>query len=374
MSSSSAFGVGTGNGTVKKRIKLTNPLQSGKDSMSYGHIKGLTKKVSRIVFGTLFLAKTEDPFALLDTVHQSGCNSFDSAACYAAGECEKILGKWIQARSVCRKDIVIATKGGAGGQDTLWAPDISRDHLVSELQGSLARLQTDYVDIYMLHRDDQSLPVSEIVDTMHDFVIGGFVTTWGVSNWSTPRLMAALEYAQTNGKAEPVCDSLQCSLAEPCQSVWPGTTFMTSEKEPWYSATGTSVLAWECLAKGFLAGSWGCDIRAEELAERTPTSTDDPTSPLWRQAQLEKAYLTVENLQRRDRVANLAIQRGATMGQVALAYLLAQPYDVFVLVGTTKTENWVSNARSTSLNLTKLEVEYLKTGADDSADDDTACG
>jgi len=232
------------------------------------------------------------------------------------------------------------------------------------LKTSLERLGVSSIDLYMLHRDNPDMPVSEIVDTMHHFVTEGFISVWGVSNWSTERIDLALQYARDSGKSIPVCDSLQASLAEPSQAVWPGTAYMTDERAGWYSGRPVAVLAWECLAKGFMAGRWGADVKSVD--ERSSKRQRVDTS--WRESQLEEAYLTQENIERRDRVQELATKKGVEMSQIALAYVLAQQYNSFVLVGTTKASHFQSNAASTAIKLTADEVLYLRSGASGTMD------
>ena len=185
--------------------------------MKYGTIPGLEgKKVSQLVFGTLFLHNTEAPDALLDEVWGLGCNTFDCAAIYGGGVCESVLGGWLKRRGLteagtaAREGIVIITKGGCNNQDQLWSANLSPQKLEGDIKGSLERLGLDSVDLFMLHRDDRSMPVSDIVDMMDGFrAKGKYFTCWGVSNWDVDRLRAAIDYAKAAGKAVPVCDSLQ---------------------------------------------------------------------------------------------------------------------------------------------------------------------
>lgn len=149
---------------------------------------------------------------------------------------------------------MVVTKGGCHGQDKLWSPNISEDAIRADLTNSLERLGLQHIDVFMLHRDDPTIDVGAIVDMMDLFQRERLVTAWGVSNWELPRLQSAIEYAKREGKAQPVCDSLQFSLAQPTRSVWPDTQYMRPESREWYATSGTAVMAWECLAKGFMAG------------------------------------------------------------------------------------------------------------------------
>eukprot|EP00038_Savillea_parva_P007028 m.167395 g.167395 ORF g.167395 m.167395 type:complete len:386 (-) comp12820_c0_seq1:327-1484(-) len=337
--------------------------------MEYGSIPGVCKPISRVIYGTLFLHRAEDPFALLDAIWASGCNAFDCAKVYGNGECEKILGKWIKHRKIRREDVVVITKGGCHGQDKLWSANISEDAIRSDITNSTRRLNLEHVDLFMLHRDDPSIDVADIVDMMDMFQCEGVVTAWGVSNWKPARLRAALAYALDTGKAVPVCDSLQFSLAQPTRSVWPDTQYMRPECRDWYAETGTAVLAWECLAKGFMAGKWdrhdvatatAAVTQPEKYAHLQPTGD---TASTWRDLQLVIAYCTHENFDRRERAAIAAEFTGASVAQIALKYVASQPFESFVLVGTTKVKNWLENAGGGAAPLlSPTELAWLETG------------
>jgi aryl-alcohol dehydrogenase-like predicted oxidoreductase len=160
----------------------------------------------------------------------------------------------LQEREIRREELVVVTKGGCNGQEKLWSANISEDAIRADIINSRDRLGLQHLDLFMLHRDDPAVDVCVVVDMMDQFQREGLVTAWGVSNWELHRLQAALQYAKTEGKAHPVCDSMQFSLAQPTRSVWPDTQYMRPESREWYAKTGTAVLAWECLAKGFMAG------------------------------------------------------------------------------------------------------------------------
>lgn len=116
--------------------------------------------VPRVVFGTLFLAQTPHAFALLDAAWEQGVNAFDCAAIYGDGRCESVLGQWLTVRNVDRGHVWLMSKGGCHGQDRQWAADLGLETVASHLRGSLQRLGVSYLDLYLLHRDDET--VSEL--------------------------------------------------------------------------------------------------------------------------------------------------------------------------------------------------------------------
>ncbi|GAB5368086.1 hypothetical protein AAMO2058_001287900 [Amorphochlora amoebiformis] len=345
-----AFAVGLALQNIKPKLTV------GKSKLvKYGKLAGLNKDVSKLIFGTLFLHKVADPFALLDFIYSSGCNAFDTAAIYGSpeGRCEEILGSWIKSRNIDTKKLVIITKGGCTGADMKWTPRMDRREILNDLEGSLKRLGVDCVDVYLLHRDDPSVDVNDIVDTMNYLIARKKIGSWGVSNWSLDRLKAAIVYARAKRLTPPIADSTQASLAKPRGPVWPGTTYMSPDREKFYSEQrSVSVFAWESLAKGFMTGKWS----QEDLK--------DLESKPYRERTLIKAYCTKENFKRRTRAEMLAKVRGVPVHLVALAYLMNLQCDTYVLVGTSKLNHFKSNLRMFSVSLTKKECDWLVNGGD----------
>eukprot|EP01065_Artemidia_motanka_P032586 TRINITY_DN39564_c0_g1_i1.p1 TRINITY_DN39564_c0_g1~~TRINITY_DN39564_c0_g1_i1.p1 ORF type:complete len:392 (+),score=124.20 TRINITY_DN39564_c0_g1_i1:51-1178(+) len=331
----------------------------------HGELRGVEMPVSRLVFGCLFLHQVAEPFELLDLAWELGINCFDCAAIYGGGRCEEILGDWLRSRRRA-DDAVVITKGGCAGQDELWEPRLSAEFIRADLSRSLQRLGLRKVMCYMLHRDEVSRPVAEVVDVMDGLVAEGLIGSWAVSNWSRHRVGEALSYAEASGKVGPNSNSIQCSLAMPKRRVWPGTEYMGIEDRRWYADQGQRcpMLAWECLSKGFLAGRWSrADMAHLEMHHATQdiTAARDPErAPAWRERQLIGAYLVPENFERRERCAQLAERLGATRVQIALAWVLSQPHDSYVLIGTTKRENLVEAVGAGRFRLSPRERDWLE--------------
>ncbi len=349
-------------GAEAREKRASNPVENKKSAprVQYGRICGLDKRVSRLVFGCLFLGKTPDPLAMLDAVWAAGCNAFDIAAIYGTpeGQCEKIFGDWMRSRKIKREEVVIVTKGGCRGADTKWQPCLDPNFVQSDLSGSLQRLGVVYIDLYLLHRDDPSVTVESVVNMMSNLVKDRKIKTWGVSNWSLLRLRAAIQYAKRSGKTPPVADSLQMSLAQPSGPVWPGTTYYNDANAGFYEENRDSmaVFGWEALAKGFMAGKW--------KPEDVKTMEDKP----YRERTLVKAYCNERNFARRQRAEKISKEKSVSglgcvsANQVALAYLLHVPCNAFVLVGTTKIRNFESNLGMFTTGLTMKEARWLATG------------
>jgi 3-deoxy-7-phosphoheptulonate synthase len=315
----------------------TNP------SIPHGYIQGIEHKlISRIVFATNDLHKSESA-ALLDRVYATGCNAFDCAADYGGGKCEELLGAWIRQRKINHEDVFVVTKGSCGGYENDWPR-----RLKESIQNSLKRLSLDVVDLFMLQQDDPSVPIGQIVDTMNSFINCGFTKTWGVSNWQLHRLDAAIEYAMATQQTAPVCDSLQMGLATPSRPVSPGSTHMDVDRESWYTVSkGVSVFASEPLAQGFLLGN--ADLHQQDSDEH-------------RAQNLEEIYSTPQNIERRDRAAQMAAEKGVALRDIAVAFLLAKPVGPFVLIGSSSAEEWSPNVQASALSLSSADVMWLESG------------
>jgi aryl-alcohol dehydrogenase-like predicted oxidoreductase len=165
--------------------------------MHYGQISGVAKPVARLIQGTVMIGsdKLDYSFGLLDDILALGGNTFDAAHVYGNGDNERTLGRWIEDRGV-RDQVVIITKGAHHNQDR---PRVTPFDITADLHDSLARLRTDYIDLYLLHRDDPAQPVGPIVEVLNEHLAAGRIHAFGGSNWSHRRIAEANEYAATHG-------------------------------------------------------------------------------------------------------------------------------------------------------------------------------
>src|SRR5215211_7441587 len=225
--------------------------------MQYGEIPGVKKPVARVVQGTTMLGSdldTAQSFSLLDQVYELGCNTIDTAHVYCGGSSERIIGQWIQARAL-RDQMVIITKGAAHSEDRRRMTPFD---IASDLHDSLARLKTDYIDLYLLHRDDPDAPVEPIIDTLNEHLQAGRVRAIGASNWSHERIEAANTYARANGLERFVASSPQFSLVESLDEPWPLCISISGPvgvaARDWYARAQMPLLVWSPLASGFFSG------------------------------------------------------------------------------------------------------------------------
>ena len=317
--------------------------------MLYGEIPGLNKTVARVIQGGTMIGSDlneAESFALLDQVYQMGCNTIDTAHVYSGGNSERTIGKWLHARRL-RKEVVIITKGAAHSQDRrrLTPFDISAD-----LHDSLARLKTDYIDLYLLHRDDPDVPVEPIMDALNEHVRAGRLHAFGASNWTHERIEAANAYARSNGLVSFVASSPQFSLADSLAEPWPLCLSISgsagSVAREWYTKTQMPLLIWSPLASGFFSGRFRRD-NLHLFGERE-----------WDEVAV-RTYANEANFQRMDRASQLAEEKGLSAAQVALAYVMNHPMNLFAVVGPHSSEKFRANIEASEIQLTPEEMAWL---------------
>lgn len=313
--------------------------------MRCGSVPGVAQPVSRLVLGTM-IVNTNDldaSFALLDAALAAGINTLDLAWVYGGGGSERAVGQWLQARGN-REQVVILTKGCHPNGDRR---RVTPYDLGADLHDSLARLRTDYVDIYVLHRDDPDVPVGPIVETLNLYHRQGKIRAFGGSNWTHERLQEANDYAAAHGLVPMAASSPHFSLAEQVDDPWgPGCVGISGphqrEAQAWYTSTQLACFAYSSLGRGFFSG------------RLTRTNYEKVADGACR-----NAYCHEVNFQRLDRVKRLAREKGVTVAQVALAYVLAQPLNLFALVGAANAEELAANVAASELELSPRECEWL---------------
>ncbi|NES14778.1 MULTISPECIES: aldo/keto reductase [Micromonospora] len=264
-----------------------------------------------------------------------GVNFFDTANVYSDGTSEEIVGRALKdfAR---RDDVVIATKvhGRMGGGPNRGG--LSRKHILSEIDASLRRLGTDYVDLYQIHRLDPTTPIEETLEALHDLVRAGKVRYLGASSMYAWQFAKALWAAERHGWTRFVSMQNHYNLL-----------YREEEREmlPLCTDQGIAVIPWSPLARGRLTRDWG---------ERTArTETDEFGKGLY--ARTEEPDRAVV-----DAVARIAEKRGVPRAQVALAWVARNPAVTAPIVGATKPHHLTDAVAALELELTDDEVAALE--------------
>lgn len=315
--------------------------------MQYGSVSGLNKPVSRIVQGTVMISSADPGYsnALLDAVFAAGCNTFDTGHIYGGGDNERSVGRWVNERGI-RDKVVLIGKGAHHNADrrrvTPW-------DITSDLYDSLARFQTDYIDLYLLHRDDTAFPVGPIVEVLNEHREAGRIRAFGGSNWSTRRLREANEYASQRGLTPFAASSPHFSLAEQYNEPWDNCVTITGKSQQaerdWYRESQMPLFTWSSIAAGFFTGN----VRRDNAAE----AAEGP----W--GLCAHCYAGDENFERLDRAEKLARDKGMSASQIALAWALGQGMNLFPLVGARTQAEFAENVAAFDLKLTADELAWL---------------
>jgi aryl-alcohol dehydrogenase-like predicted oxidoreductase len=280
---------------------------------------------SRLVFGTFDLPDSALAGRVLDRFHAGGGRALDVANVYRDGESARAVGRWLRGRGGA-DGVVVYAKG--------CHPPYCRPDLVpSEVDKACRLLDLDRIDVFILHRDDPSLPVAAWAAALLEQVAAGRIGAFGVSNWTVARLRELRGHLEATGERGLVAFSNHFSLAEMVSAPWPGCLAVTRDEVVALADADVKVLAWSSLATGYFAG--------RETAN-------------WESA---------GNRARRERAVALAEQLGTSAAAVALAYVFHQPDYVLPVVGT-RSEAHVDDAlRAESIRLTPEQLDWLEAAA-----------
>lgn len=294
-----------------------------------------------------------DAFQLLDAYVGLGGNFIDTAAVYAnwlpgeTNSSEKTIGRWL-ARSGQRSRLVLATKGAHPELATMHISRMSPAEIVDDLETSLGNLQTDWLDLYWLHRDDTARSVAEIIDTLHSQVVAGKIRYFGCSNWRVERIAAAQACAQQKGITGFVANQMRWSLAEidPAAVGDPTTVAMDGETLAYHRRTGLAAIPYSSQAGGYF----------QKLAEGREIRPGQ-----------QKVYGRPENRERLVRLQSLSAQSGYSISQLVLGYLINQPFATIPIVGCRTVAQVEDSMSAGDVRLTAEQVDWLAEGDEQSA-------
>lgn len=303
-------------------------------------LDGLDKAVSKLVLGTDNQIDAPTMAAICDAFFEGGGNCFDTAFIYSDGRSEALLGEWMAARGV-RDELVVLSKGAH-------PPQCSPAAVATQLDQSLERLQTNYLDLYCLHRDDPDVPVSEWVDALNREVSAGRIRLFGGSNWTAERIDEANAYARQKGLQGFSLLSNNFSLARMEDPVWPGClASSTDDFRDWHTAQDFPLLPWSSQARGFFL-NWEASGLAATRHGADPT--DD---------EMQRVWGSDTNLERRRRAYELADEMGVSAIQIALAYVVNQPFPCCALVGPRNPMQLQDSLDAAQIILTPQQVNWL---------------
>jgi aryl-alcohol dehydrogenase-like predicted oxidoreductase len=264
----------------------------------------------------------------------AGINFFDTANVYSSGSSEEFLGRALTELGVQRDAVVIATKVYAPTREGPNGFGLSRKAILAEVDNSLRRLNTDFIDLYQIHRLDDSTPLEETLEALHDVVKAGKVRYLGASSMWAWQFAKALFVAEAHGWTKFVSMQDHYNLLN-----------REEEREmlPFCVDQGVGVIPWSPLARGRLARPW------EEVTERSTTDAFG-----------SRLYSESTDRQIVERVAEVAEQRGVPMAQIATAWMLSKPVITAPIIGATKARHIDDAVAAVDLELSSDEIASLE--------------
>jgi voltage-dependent potassium channel beta subunit len=302
--------------------------------MKYRKLGRTGLKVSEISLGSWLTygntVEKETAIRTIDQAYELGINFFDTANVYARGEAEKVVGEAL--RKYPRESYVLATKVfwpmGDGPNDR----GLSRKHVYEQANASLKRLGLDYVDIYYCHRHDPETPIDETLRTIEDLVRQGKVLYVGVSEWTAAQIVEALRVADRY-----LLDRIVVN--QPCYNMF--NRYIEPEIIPLSQREGISQVVFSPLAQGVLTGKYKV---GEKLPEGSRASNPKLSSIIQR-------YMDEELLRKVEKLNGIAQELGISMAQLAIAWVLRQENVASAIVGASRPEQIVENAKASGIEL-----------------------
>lgn len=314
-------------------------LPSGLPSIPARHVPQIDRPVSSLIMGCDNKDHFADGAILWDAFMEAGGNAFDTAFVYGAGRHEAALGAWIAQRGVAG-DVVVTAKGAH-------SPYCTPRAIASQLNISLDRLGLETAPIYIMHRDNPDVPVGEFVDALNRLKAARRITLFGGSNWSVERFEEANAYAAKHSLEPMRILNNNLSLAVMERAVWDGcVTSNTPETLAYLRDNGVVHLSWSSQARGYFL--------PPNLRDRLPPETGP-----------EQCFGSDANAERRRRAETIAQECSVSTHNVATAWVLAQSFPSFALIGPRSAGELASTLPAFTVDLTPADVAWLNLESDE---------
>jgi len=311
--------------------------------MNYRRLGSAGLKVSELSLGSwvTFGSQVAEDLAYdcMKTAYDVGVNFFDNAEAYAGGKAETIMGKVFQRAGWRRASYVVSTKlywglnDGPNERNTL-----NRKYLLQAIDGSLERLQLDYVDLLFCHRPDAETPIEETVRAMHDIITQGKALYWGTSEWGAEQIRQAWQIAERHHLHKPQMEQPQYNML--------ARDRVEKEYAPLYDEIGLGLTIWSPLASGLLSGKYNESIPADSRANLPGYE--------W----LRKMITNPERINAVRALQPIADDLGCSMAQLALAWCLKNPHVSTVITGASRVEQVHENMKALEI-APKLSADVL---------------
>jgi voltage-dependent potassium channel beta subunit len=312
--------------------------------MEYRHLGKSGIQVSELSFGSWVTFHTQADVSLakdmMAAAYEAGVNFFDNAEVYASGKSEEVMGAALKQLGWRRSSYLVSTKFYWGLHDNVNERNtLNRKRLIEGINGSLERLELDYVDILYCHRPDRTTPIEETVWAMHNIIEWGKAIYWGTSEWAASEIVAALEIAERHHLHKPITE-------QPVYNLFERHRF-SREYQRVYKDYGYGTTIWSPLASGLLTGKYGQGIPA---GSRAALEGYD-----W----LHDHVTDKEKLARVRALESIADELNCTLSQLALAWCLKNPFVSTVITGASRVEQVHENMKA-SVVAPKLTPEVMQ--------------
>jgi aryl-alcohol dehydrogenase-like predicted oxidoreductase len=303
--------------------------------MEYGNVPHFDKPISRIVLGIIPLKHDDLPhsFAIIDRYRELGGNMIDNSVVYGGGFMS-MMKAYYESRG---EDALIRLDKGChhrGEGDE--GRRVTKKDLDEDVRANLEGQGVTYSDFFVLHRDDRRVPAGEIVEWLNEHKAAGRIRAFGGSNWHHTRIAEANEYAEKHGLQGFSLSSPNLSLATVNEPMWWEAYSIDREGREWHERTGFPLFSWSSAG-----GGWFAEVDSDNV---------------------NRVYRNEENVRRLARAKEMAAQKGVTPYQIALAWTLNQPLNVFALTGPDTIPMLEMNMATADLGLTPPELNYLENG------------
>jgi voltage-dependent potassium channel beta subunit len=323
--------------------------------MEFRHLGRSGLKISEISYGNWIThgsqVEEEQATACVKAALELGITTFDTADVYAGTRAEAVLGRALQGQR--REGLEIFTKvywpTGPGPNDR----SLSRKHIMESINGSLRRLQTDYVDLYQAHRFDNSTPLEETMEAFADVVRAGKALYIGVSEWTAAQIRAGYELARSLN-VQLVSNQPQYSM------LW---RVIEAEVVPTCEELGLGQIVWSPIAQGVLTGKY----QPGQPPPAGSRATDDKSG-----AAFIQRFMSDDVLSRVQRLKPIAEQAGLTMAQLAVAWVLQNPNVSSAIVGATRPDQLEDNVKASGVKLDDALLKAIDEVLDPIAERDPA--
>jgi aryl-alcohol dehydrogenase-like predicted oxidoreductase len=313
-------------------------------------IPGTTLSPSSLCMGTGDFGagiERQAAYALLDTFLDCGGTFIDTAKIYSdwiPGErsrSEKVIGEWLKLRQN-RQKVILSTKGAHFYLDTPQISRVSPSEIIIDVNDSLQHLQTEYIDVYWLHRDDPSRPVAEIITTLEDHVRAGKIRYYGASNWRRGRLKEAQEFARANGMQGFCAVQNFWSLANITPGGLGDPSIVVMDEDLWEYHHSNQIAAIPFTSQ------------ANGIFQKLAANKREALSP-----NHQRMYLNPVTEQRFSQAQKLSEQTGFTMTQIVLGYLLSQPFPTIPIFSSRNQDQLKDTLTAADVHLSQEQLDFL---------------